>query len=131
MSAQGQFHALDGNCQRCYMSAMNPFGAWIEQAGLTKHAVADAWGVQDTAVWKITRDGYKPSRDVLIRIWRFTGGAVTPDAMLLSGEKPPEHSFERRLAVRTIQKQKQKEKTNAKRKKGFKSRAEASRAAAE
>lgn len=106
----------------------NPFAAWIQQAGLTKHAVADAWGVRDTAVWKITRDGHKPNRDMLLRIWRFTGGAITPDTMLLDGERPPEHSFEHRLALRAMQK---KEEANAKRKKKPKPRVEASRIAAQ
>jgi hypothetical protein len=57
---------------------MNAFAAWIAKVGLTKHDVAAAWGVQDAAVGKITRDGYTAGPVVAERILKFTGGEVTP-----------------------------------------------------
>lgn len=104
----------------------NPFAAWIREVGLTKHAVALSMGVQDPAIWKLTRAGYRPNRRNLMRIWRFTGGAVTPDAMLLNGEHLPKNSAEHKSALRAIRiAEREKERANAQRKKGGKSRAAA------
>jgi plasmid maintenance system antidote protein VapI len=113
---------------------MNPFAEWIAKAGLTKHDVAEAWGVQDTAIWKICRNGHRITSDTALRIWRFTGGAVTLDQLLLDGTEMPDKSEEHQAALQAIRDararaaQKRKEKINAERKKKRKPRAEAGRA---
>lgn len=107
----------------------NAFAAWIQEVGMTKHAVALAWGVQDPAIWKLTRKGYRPSRAVLLRIWRFTGGEVTPDDMLLNGEGLAKNSAEHRSALRAIRiAEQEKERANAKKAKKRKPGTQAGRA---
>jgi plasmid maintenance system antidote protein VapI len=116
---------------------MNPFAEWIAKVGLTKHDVAEAWGVNDTAIWKITRDGHKMRSETALRVWRFTGGAVTINELLIDGSESAAGSEEHQAALAAIRRakaraaQKRKEKANAKRKKERKPRTEAGRAAAE
>lgn len=115
----------------------HPFAAWIKSVGLTQHDVAEAWGVKDAAIWKITGAGRTMGRDVALRIWRFTGGEVGLDQLLGVHSYKPENSAEHRMALRAIRAAQQrresrrKERIDAKGKKKPKPRIEGGRIAAQ
>jgi plasmid maintenance system antidote protein VapI len=94
---------------------MNAFTEWMSKVGLRPTDVARALGLRDTAVWKYRREHYWPTRDVALRIKRFTGGEVSMDA-LLDDTVPIETTQEYQLGLDAIEEAKQrKEDRDAKR----------------
>jgi transcriptional regulator with XRE-family HTH domain len=79
----------------------NAFASWIANNGLTRHAVAVALGLGDSAISKICKPGHWPTLEVAQRIYLFTGGEVGPDAMFVRPYQP-EKSREYRRARQAI-----------------------------
>jgi plasmid maintenance system antidote protein VapI len=97
----------------------NRFSDWITKVGLRSSDVAKALGLPPNAIWKYRRDHWFPTRDVAIRIKRFTGGQVSMDD-LLDDATPVEKTKEYRLGLRAIEEAKTR-KQNAERKKRLQS----------
>jgi transcriptional regulator with XRE-family HTH domain len=94
----------------------NAFASWIRSNGLTRHAVAVALGVGDSAVSKYCKPGWWPTLEVAQRLYRFTAGEVSPNDLFDTPERP-ERSAERELARQAIAEAKRKrERKNGKRK---------------
>jgi transcriptional regulator with XRE-family HTH domain len=79
----------------------NAFASWIKRNGLTRHAVALALGLGDSAISKYCRVGHWPTLEVALRIYLFTGGEVSPNDMLVAPVEP-QKSKEHWLAMRAI-----------------------------
>ena len=84
---------------------MNDFAEWMKKVGLRPHDVAEAWGVQDSAIWKVThREASRLSDKNVLRVWLFTGGEVRLDPVGRAGFYPPKpkSSEEYGIALKAI-----------------------------
>src|SRR5712664_589936 len=75
----------------------NAFARWIARSGLRPADVARALGVSPVTIARYRRAGYWPEkRASAVRLWRFSGGAVSMDDML--ADPYPASSEEYQLA---------------------------------
>jgi hypothetical protein len=62
---------------------MNAFGQWMKSRALRNADVAHALGLNESTTIRWGRDAYWPSsRDTLLQMIKFSGGAVTADMLL-------------------------------------------------
>jgi transcriptional regulator with XRE-family HTH domain len=97
----------------------NAFASWIKENGLTRDAVARALGLGGSAISKYCKPGHWPTLEVAQRIYRFTGGQISPNDMFDWPEGVPQSSAEHERARLAIEeaRRKRKEKGNGKAKK--------------